>query len=75
VCGHHGDYSASPKTKTGKDPIRAAHFKNGQETLEAKAEHSAKSLMFRYLNNIGKYVGFFISNLKHKAGYLWAMRS
>lgn len=46
VCGHHGGYSAGPKTKAGKDRIRAAHLEHGEETLETKAERSAKSLMF-----------------------------
>jgi hypothetical protein len=64
VCGHHGGYSTGPKTKAGKDRIRAAHLKHGEETLEAKTERSAKSLMFRYLNDIGNQVELFYKQLK-----------
>jgi hypothetical protein len=64
VCGHHGGYSTGPKTKGGKNRIRAAHFKHGEETLEAKAERSAKSVMFRYLTDIGNYCDLFYKPLK-----------
>lgn len=64
VCGHHGGYSTGPKTKAGKDRIRAAHLKHGEETLEAKAERSAKSLMFRYLTDLGNYCNTFYKQLK-----------
>jgi len=57
VCQFHGGYSTGPKTKAGKDRIRAAHFKHGNETLEAKAERSAKSAMFFYLRDLGEYFG------------------
>ncbi len=42
VCGHHGGYSTGPKTQEGKDRIRAAHWKDGSETLEARAERKKK---------------------------------
>ncbi len=64
VCGHHGGYSTGPRTKEGKERIRAAHFKHGEETLEAKAERSAKSVMFKYLLDLGNHVGLFYKQLK-----------
>ena len=64
VCGHHGGYSTGPKTKAGKDHIKAAHFKHGKETLEAKAERSTKSLLFRYLTEIGNHCNMFYKQLK-----------
>jgi hypothetical protein len=64
VCVHHGGLSTGPKSKAGKERIRAAHLKHGGETLEAKAERSAKSLMFRYLLDLGNHVGLFSSQLK-----------
>ena len=64
VCGHHGGYSTGPKTKAGKGRIRAAHFKHGEETLEAKAERSEKSAMFRYLTDIGNHCEMFYKEIK-----------
>lgn len=64
VCGHHGGYSTGPKTQEGKERIRAAHLKHGQETQEAKAERSEKSVMFRYLTDIGNYCDLFSKPLK-----------
>jgi hypothetical protein len=74
VCGHHGGYSTGPRSRGGKDRIRVAHWKHGKETIEAKAERSAKSVMFRYLNDIGNNVGLFYKQLKTRgrppAGYV-----
>jgi hypothetical protein len=64
VCGHHGGYSTGPKSKAGKERIRAAHLKHGEETLEAKAERSSKSLIFRYLTDIGNHYDMFYEQLK-----------
>jgi hypothetical protein len=64
VCGHHGGLSTGPRSKEGKDRIRAAHLKHGQETLEAKAERSAKSVMFRYLTDLGNHCNMFYKQLK-----------
>jgi hypothetical protein len=64
VCGHHGGYSTGPRSKEGKDRIQAKHLKHGGEILEAKAEPSAKSVMFKYLIDLGNYVGLFIR--RHK---------
>lgn len=64
VCGHHGGYSTGPRSKEGKDRIRAAHLKHGEETLEAKAERSSKSLMFRHLTDLGNHCNLFYKQLK-----------
>ena len=64
VCQFHGGYSTGPKTQEGKDCIRAAHLKHGKETLEAKAERSTKSLIFRYLTDIGNHCNMFYKQLK-----------
>jgi hypothetical protein len=64
VCGHHGGLSTGPRSKEGKDRIRATHLKHGDETLEAKAERSAKSVMFRYLTDIGNHCDMFYKKLK-----------
>ena len=63
-CSRHGGLSSGPKTKEGKDRIRAAHFKHGQETKEAKAERSEKSMMFRYLTDIGNHCKMFYKEIK-----------
>lgn len=64
VCGHHGGYSTGPKTKAGKQRIRDAHLKHGDETLVAKAERSEKSVMFRYLTDIGNHCEMFYKEIK-----------
>ena len=64
VCQFHGGKSTGPRTKEGKERIRAAHWKHGEETLEAKAERSAKSVMFKYLLDLGNHVGLFYKQLK-----------
>jgi len=73
VCGHHGGYSTGPRSKEGKDRIRAAHLKHGEETMEARAERSAKSIMFRYLTDIGNHCNMFFKEIKTRgrppAGY------
>ena len=61
---HQGGYSTGPRTKEGKERIRAAHLKHGQETQEARAERSAKSVMFRYLTDIGNHCDMFYKKLK-----------
>jgi hypothetical protein len=64
VCGHHGGYSTGPRTKEGKDRIRAAHLKHGGVTQKAKAERSAKSVMFRHLTDIGNHCNIFYKQVK-----------
>ena len=54
ICPNRGQKMATFRNRHGKwqarvqrkERIRAAHWKHGQETEEAKAERSAKSLMF-----------------------------
>ena len=43
---------------------RAAHLKHGQETQEARAERSAKSLMFKYLLDLGNHTDLFYKQIK-----------
>jgi len=64
VCQFHGGLSTGPKTKEGKQRIQAAHLKHGNETLEAKAERSSKSVMFRYLTDLGNHCNMFYKQLK-----------
>ena len=64
VCQIHGGRSTGPRTQDGKQRVRAAHLKHGQETLQAKAERSAKSAMFRYLTDLGNYCNLFHKQLK-----------
>ena len=52
------------KPPEGKERIRAAHLKHGQETQEARAERNAKSLMFRYLTDIDNHFNIFYKQLK-----------
>jgi hypothetical protein len=59
--------STALRSKAGKSRIRAAHLKHGQETLEAKAKRSAKSLMFKHINDIGNYVKLFYEQLKTRS--------
>jgi hypothetical protein len=59
VCGTHGGLSTGPKTAEGIKHIQNAHWKHGNETKEARAERSAKSLQFLMLEKIGWHVGLF----------------
>jgi hypothetical protein len=59
VCDTHGGLSSGPKSKEGIQRIREAHWKHGNETKEARAERSAKSLQFLMLEKIGWHVGLF----------------
>ena len=63
-CSRHGGLSTGPKTKAGKDRIRTAHLTHGDETLEAKAERNEKSVMFRYLTDLGNHCNMFYKQLK-----------
>jgi hypothetical protein len=51
-CRTHGGASTGPKTQAGKDAIRRAHFKHGEQTLEAKAARSAKDAEMQSLEDI-----------------------
>jgi len=74
VCDTHGGLSTGPKTAEGIKRIQAAHLKHGEETVEAKAERSAKSVMFKYLLDLGNHVGLFYTQLKTRgrppSGYM-----
>lgn len=59
VCDTHGGLSTGPKTPEGIKRIQAAHWKHGNETKEAKADRSKKSLMFLMLEEIGHHVNLF----------------
>jgi len=63
-CSRHGGMSTGPRSKEGKDRIRAAHLKHGGETLETKAERSAKSVMLRYLTDLGNHCNIYYKKLK-----------
>jgi hypothetical protein len=63
-CSRHGGLSTGPKTKEGKRLIQDSHWIHGEETLEAKAQRSEKSVMFRYLTDLGNHVGLFYTQLK-----------
>jgi len=51
-CRTHGGASTGPKTQAGKDAIRQAHYKHGEQTLEAKAARSDKSAEMQALEDI-----------------------
>ena len=51
-CRTHGGASTGPKTLAGKDTIRQAHYKHGEQTLEAKAARSDKSAEMQALEDI-----------------------
>ncbi len=59
VCGTHGGLSTGPRTTEGIKRIQNAHWKHGNETKEARAERSAKSLQFLMLEKIGWHIGMF----------------
>ena len=64
VCQFNGGLSTGPRSEEGKNRIRAAHWKHGEETQKAKTERSANSVMFRYLTDIGNHVELFYKQLK-----------
>ena len=63
-CSRHGGLTTGPKTKEGKDCIRAAYLKHGEETLEAKVERNSKSLIFKYLTDLDNHCSMFHKKLK-----------
>ena len=64
VCGTHGGLSTGPRTQEGIKRIQDAHWKHGNETKEARAERSEKSLMFRYLTDLGNHCNLFYKERK-----------
>ena len=59
VCDTHGGLSTGPRTPEGIKRLQNAHWKHGNETKEARAERSAKSLHFLILEMLGWYIGLF----------------
>ncbi len=66
VCQFHGGLSTGPKTEKGKERIRIAHWRHGEETLEAKAERSASNLRLRQLVVLGNQFKIFRKEIKLK---------
>jgi hypothetical protein len=64
VCNTHGGLSTGPKTAEGIKRIQNARWKHGNETNESRAERSAKSVMFRYLIDLGNHCNLFYKQLK-----------
>ena len=64
VCDTHGGLSTGPKTAEGIKRIQNAHWKHGNETNESRAERIAKSVMFRYLTDLGNHCNMFYKQLK-----------
>ena len=62
TCRYHG---ATP-LHSRRNVKGEAHpqYTNGMYTKEAKAERSEKSVMFRYLNDLGNYCSMFYKELK-----------
>ncbi len=59
VCSTHGGLSTGPKTVEGIKRIQNAHWKHGNETKEARAERSQKSLQFALLEQLGWHLNMF----------------
>jgi hypothetical protein len=59
VCQFHGGRSTGPKTEEGKNRIRAAHWKHGKETKEARKRRSQGNLRMIRLEDMGRDVGMF----------------
>ena len=64
VCKWHGGMSTGPRTKEGIQRIREAHLKHGEATKEARQERSSKSVMFKYLTDLGNHCNIFYRELK-----------
>ncbi len=58
----------------GKDRIRNAHWKHGEDTQKGKAERSEKALSFRYLTDLGNHCNLFYKQIRTRGrlpkGYL-----
>lgn len=59
-CRMHGAHK-SRKVLRGVDHPQ---YRNGEETLEARAERNKKIVLFRYLIDLGKYCNVFPKELK-----------
>ena len=60
ACRMHGAHKSKNVLRDAKHP----QYKNGEETLEAKAERSEKSVMFRYLTDLGNHCNMFYRQIK-----------
>ena len=50
-CQFHGGRSTGPRTAEGKSRVIAAHWRHGQETLQAKAGRSQQSALLMQLED------------------------
>lgn len=55
---------ADPISKEGKDRIRSAYWRHGEEAIEAKANRSAKIIILRYLTEIGNRCEIFYKDIR-----------
>ncbi len=60
ACRMHGAHKSKNVLRGANHP----QYRNGEETLEAKAERSEKSVMFRYLTDLGNHCNMFYKKLK-----------
>ena len=60
ACRMHGAHKFKNVLRGAKHP----QYKNGQETKEAKAERNEKSVMFRYLTDLGNHCNIFYRQIK-----------
>jgi hypothetical protein len=61
-CKWHGGLSTGPRTQEGIKRIQNAHWKHGNDSKEARADRSEKSLMFFMLEELGHHVNLFPAN-------------
>ena len=60
ACRMHGAHKSKNVLRGANHP----QYRNGEETLEAKAERNEKSVMFRYLTDLGNHCNMFYKELK-----------
>lgn len=60
ACRMHGAHKLKNVLLGADHP----QYRNGEETLEAKAERSSKSVIFRYLNDLGNHCDLFYELIK-----------
>ena len=62
ACRMHGAHKSKNVLRGAKHP----QYKNGGETLESKAERNVKSIMFRYLTDLGNHCKVFSKKINTK---------
>jgi hypothetical protein len=67
-CKWHGGLSTGPRTQEGIKRIQNTHWKHGNDTKEARADRSEKSLMFFMLEELGYHVNMFAASSTHTRG-------